>query len=215
MITPPSAENPTSGQAAPAEPGLDVTAQAFWEKNRTLILVVLGAALLAIIGREGWQYLAHQRDLGVQADYAKVSDRPEQLAAFAAAHGDHPLGGVALLRLADARYAAGDFRQAGENYKKALATLKQPALLGRARVGAAVSQVSGGDTAGGETALKSISTDTTLPKNIRAEAYYHLATLAKDAGNTAEVTRLVAEIGKVDPVSVWAQRATSLVAVSQ
>lgn len=211
MITPPHAESQSQSQPAVVyEPGFEVAVQAFWAKNRNLILGVCIAALLGIIGREVWQYVAAQKEQGVREAYAKVADRPEQLAAFAGAHSGHALAGVAWLRLADSKYAAGDFRAAAENYTKAVAGLKQPAVLGRARIGAAMSQINGTDKAAGEAALKAISTDTALPKGVRVEAAYHLATLAHEAGNTAEVTRLVAETGKIDASSSWSQRATAL-----
>ena len=175
--------------------------------------MVCAAALLAIIGREGWQYYAAQQELGVRHDYARVADRPEQLAVFAGANAGHVLAGVAYLRLADTKYAAADFRSAMENYNKAAASLKHSALLGRAKIGAAMSQINGGDKSTGEAALKGIGADATLPKNVRAEATYHLATLAFDAGNAAEVSRLVTEVGKIELSGMWAQRATALLTI--
>ena len=64
--------------------------------------------------------------------------------------------------------------------------------------------------AGAEAALKAISADSSLSRGTRAEASYHLATLAHDAGNAAEVGRLLAEMNKIDANGVWAQRATTL-----
>jgi predicted negative regulator of RcsB-dependent stress response len=214
MTTNPPAEKPSQGQAAPAiEPGFEIAAQAFWEKNRRFVLLVCTVALLVVIGREGWQYYEAQQEQGVRADYAKASDRPEQLATFAAANANHVLAGVAYLRIADTKYTAGDFRAAAENYNKAAVTLKNPALLGRARIGAAMSQIAGGDKAAGETGLKAIGTDAALLKTVRAEATYHLATLAYEAGNAAEVSRLVTELGKIDASSIWSQRATALLTI--
>lgn len=216
MITNPSAENqPKDQSAAVIEPGFEVVAQAFWDKNRRLILVVCAAGLLAVIGREGWQYFAAQHEQGVRDDYAKVADRPEQLAAFAAANPGHALAGVAYLRLADTKYTAADFRSAVENYTKAAANLKNPALLGRAKIGAAMSQINSGDKLAGAAALKAIGADATLLKDVRAEANYHLATLAYDAANATEVGRLVTEIGKIDAAGVWSQRATALLTISR
>ena len=214
MTTNPSAENQSPVQPTAAiEPGFEISAHAFWEKNRSFILMVCAAALLAIIGREGWQYYAAQQELGVRHDYARVADRPEQLAVFAGANAGHVLAGVAYLRLADTKYAAADFRSAMENYNKAAASLKHSALLGRAKIGAAMSQINGGDKSTGEAALKGIGADATLPKNVRAEATYHLATLAFDAGNAAEVSRLVTEVGKIELSGMWAQRATALLTI--
>lgn len=206
----PSAENQSQNQTVVAEPGFEVKAQAFWEKNRTFILGVCVVILVAIIAREGWQFMAASKERGLQGEYAKVADRPEQLPAFAAANSGHTLGGVAYLRVADEKYAAGDYRQALENYTKAAASLKVPAVVGRARVGAAISQLNAGDKAAAETALKAIAADASLLKTARAEAMYHSATLAHEAGNTAEVGRLVGEIDKLDGTGLWAERAASL-----
>jgi hypothetical protein len=210
MTTNPPVENQSEKQPIAVEPGFEVAAQAFWDKNRALILGLCAAALLAIIGYKGWEYFAAQREESVRADFAKAGDRPEQLAAFAAANSGHELAGVALLRVADVKYGAGDYRAALDNYTKAAGALKVTALSGRARLGAAMSQLNGGDKAAGEAALKAVAADASLLKGARAEADYHLATLAYDAGNAAEVARLVAEINKLDGASLWAERAATL-----
>ncbi|MFZ5494337.1 MAG: tetratricopeptide repeat protein [Verrucomicrobiota bacterium] len=212
MTTNPSVENqPKDQAAAPHQPGFEEAVQAFWEKNRGLILAACVIALLVVIGREGWGHYQASREREIRGAYARAADRPEQLATFAKAHEGHALAAIALLRIADQRYAAGDYRQARENYTKAAAGLKHGALLGRARIGAAMSQLNSGDKTAAEAALKEIAADAALAKGVRAEATYHLAALALEAGNTAEVSRLATEIGKIDPTSVWSQRATSLV----
>lgn len=210
MTTNAPVQNQPENQPVPSEPGFEVTAQAFWDKNRGVVLGLCAAVLLAIIGYKGWEYFAAQRENSLRADYAKAGDRPEQLASFAAANAGHELAGVAYLRVADAKYAAGDYRAALENYNKAVPALKTPAVAGRARMGAAMSQLNGSDKSAGEAALKAISADTALLKGTRAEAGYHLATLAHEAGNAAEVTRLVAEINKIDDTGLWAERAATL-----
>ena len=211
-IPPPAGHQPPDQAVVPVQPGFEDAAHAFWEKNRRLILMACVVALLVIIGREGWHLYAAKQEDEVRAAYARAADRPEQLAAFAKAHESHALAAVAHLRIADQRYAAGDNRQALENYNKAAAGLKNAALLGRARLGAAISQLNSGDKAAAEAALKAISAEAALTKGVRAEAAYHLAALAQEAGNAAEVSRLVAEIGKIDPAGIWSQRATMLVA---
>jgi hypothetical protein len=210
MTTNPPVENQSEKQPIAAEPGFEVAAQAFWDKNRTLVLGLCAAALLAIIGYKGWEYFAAQHEESVRSDFAKAGDRPEQLAAFAAANSSHELAGVAYLRVADTKYAAGDYRAAQDNYSKAAGALKVPALSGRARMGAAMSQLNGSDKIAGEAALKAIAADAVLLKGARAEADYHLLTLAHEAGNAAEVVRLAAEINKLDGTSIWAERAATL-----
>ncbi|AOS43768.1 hypothetical protein Verru16b_00825 [Lacunisphaera limnophila] len=212
MTIPPPAGNQTPEQPVAIQPGFEEAAQVFWDKNRRLILMVCAAALLVVIGREGWSYYAAEQEKGVQAEFARAADRPEQLATFAQAHSSHALAGIAWLRIADQRYAAADYRGALENYTKSVAGLKNPALLARARLGVAMSQLFSGDSAAATTSLKAISADAALSKSARAEATYHLTSLAVEAGNQAEVERLVAEIGKIDPAGIWSQRATSLMA---
>lgn len=211
MNIPPPAGHQTPEQPVAIQPGFEEAVQAFWDRNRRLILLACAAALAVVIGRYGWDYYAEQKEQSVQAEFGRAADRPEQLAAFAKTHAGHALASVAWLRLADQRYAAGDHRQALEGYNQAVAGLDNIALLGRARLGAAMSQLFNGDQAAAEAAFKAIGADASLTKGVRAEATYHLALLALEAGNHAEVDRLVAEIGKIDPAGVWSQRATTLV----
>jgi hypothetical protein len=210
----PADQTPRSPDAsAPlGEPGFEVALHVFWEKNRNLILLACATALLAIVVREGLQYFAAQQEKDVQAEYARISDQPAKLGSFAEAHAGHALAGVAWLQLADDRFSSGDYTAAAANYQKAAGSLKSSALLGRARLGAAISQVNGGDRAGGEASLKVLSADATLLKGVRAEATYHLATLAAEAGNADEVRKLVDQVSQIDATGPWSQRATVLLA---
>ena len=199
--------------AAPViEPGFEVTVQVFWEKNRSFILGACGAALLAILAREGWQYYSVQHEQDVQAEFARIADQPAKLAAFADVNSGHPLAGVAYLKLADGKYSAGDYSGAAAGYSKAAGSLKHEALLGRAKLGVAMSQLSGNDKAAGEAALKALSANSTQLKGVRAEATYHLASLATAAGKTDEVKKLVELISQIEATGSWAQRATLLLA---
>jgi len=207
----PPADQSSQGTPATYEPAFETAVHAFWAKNRQGILLVIIVALLAIVGREGWQYYSAGHEQAVQAEYAKIADQPAKLEAFASANSSHALAGVAWLRLADEKFAAGDFKTAATDYQKAAGSLQNGALLGRAKLGAAMSQLSSGDQAGGQAALKAVSSDTALDKGARAEAAYQLASLAADAGKTEEVKKLAEEVSKIDATSIWAQRATLLV----
>jgi predicted negative regulator of RcsB-dependent stress response len=202
---------PAKSQAGSA-PETDFAWQmhALWEKNRSFILLLGAIALLALIGREGWGYFTTQREQAIRLDYDTAVASPEKLAAFAAEYPTHALAGVAWLELADAEYTAGDFKTAASNYQQAAGSLAEPALKSRARLGSAMSLLAGGDLASGEAALKPLVDDATADKVVRAEACYHLATLASEAGRTDEVRNLTDEITKIDPMSVWAQRAFAL-----
>lgn len=206
----PPADQPVQAATPVYESAFETAVRAFWAKNRQIVLVLCAAALLAIIGREAWQYVAASREQAVQEEYAKIADQPAKLEAFANEHSGHALAGVALLRVADDKFSAGDYKAAGAGYQKAAGSLKNAALLGRAKLGAAVSQLKAGDQAGGEAAFKAISADAALDKSVRLEAGYHLASLAAAAGKADEVRKLAEELSKLDAMSSWAQRATML-----
>lgn len=199
--------------AAPvADPGLELTLHNFWVKNRGFIFVLCVIVLVGIIGREGWQYFSASREKSIQQDYAQIADKPDRLTAFAEANSGHPLAGIAYLQIADRKFEAADYKEASATYTKAAGSLKNEALVGRAKLGAAVSLISSGDVAGGESALKAISTDQSVSKSTRAEAAYHLASLASEAGKVEDVKKFVDDVTKNDLGGSWAQRATLLLA---
>lgn len=194
------------------EPGFEAALHDFWLKNRNLVLGLCVAALVVILAREGWQYYSAQQERGVQEEYAKLADRTDKLATFAAANPGHSLAGIALLRLADEKFSNADYKSAAASYQQASGSLKNEALVGRARLGHAMSQLNGGDKAAAEATLKVIGADQTLAKGVRAEATYHLASLAAEAGNAADVKKFADEVSKLDATSTWSRRATMLLA---
>jgi hypothetical protein len=181
----------------------------FWEKNSRAVLAACALVLVVILGKGAYEYMAAQRERAIAADYGAATT-DDQLKAFVAAHGDHVLGGLAQLRLADQAYSAGNYAEAREAYGKASGILKNDAFGQRARLGAAISAVQAGATAEGETALKQISADLALGKLVRSEAAYHLAALAAKAGNTAEAIRMIEQTTVIDPDGHWADRASML-----
>ncbi len=195
-----------------ADPGVEQNLHNFWTQNRNFIFVLCVIVLVGIIAREGWGYFSSAREKSIEQDYAQVADKPDRLAAFAEANAGHSLAGIAYLQIADRKFEAADYKEASSMYTKAAGSLKNEALLGRAKVGAAVSLINSGDAAGGESALKAVSSDGSLAKSSRAEAAYHLASLASDAGRTDDVRKYVEDANKNDQTGAWAQRATMLLA---
>ena len=180
--------------------------ETLWINNRRFIYAILAAALVLVVGREGWNYVGAQRELAVQEGYSAATGNDTKLATFAAANTGHALSGAAFLSLADTKYSAGSYAAAADLYTKAQTNLTNGALAGRAGLGAAMSKLGSGDRANGEAALKALAADVAVFKAVRAEATYHLAALAAEAGNTADVTKLTEEISQIDPSGVWAQR---------
>ena len=128
--------------------GLEEKLHVFWQKNGVAVLVLCGLVLLGIIAKGGWDYLNRQKELDVEKDYAAATT-PEARKAFAAAHPEHSLAGIAQLRLADDAYAAGKFADALVGYEAVQKTLHGGPLAARAKLGAALAKISSGKAADG------------------------------------------------------------------
>ena len=183
--------------------------QLFLKKNRTLLVGVCAAVLLALVAKWGWDYLARQKELDVEKAYAAATTS-DQLKAFITANPSHTLGGIAQLRIADEAYEAGKAADAIAGYEKAIAALKTGPLAARAKLGRALAKAHASKAAEATTELKQIADDTTQFKALRAEAAYHLTSLAVESGNAAEAQKMVDQLNQIDPMGAWAQRAIML-----
>ncbi|MFZ9745307.1 MAG: tetratricopeptide repeat protein [Opitutaceae bacterium] len=217
MTTPASpVPNPPAGDdrnlvAAATSPAItfEDRVRTFWTGNRNVITGLCVGVALAILAKGGWDHLQREQETGVVQVYA-AADSSEKLKAFAAAHAGHPLAGVAQLRLADEAYQAGKATDAVALYQQAAATLKGDPLGARARMGRAVAQLAAGQAAEASLALKALADDSTQLKAVRAEAAYHLASLAVEAKNAEEAQRLVDQLMQIDVSSPWTQQAMML-----
>lgn len=183
--------------------------QAFWHNYRRFILLLVIMGLAVIVGREMVQYMWKVRERRTVEAYA-AADNSDKLKAFAAKHESHALAGFALLRLADEAYGARNYSEAAATYEKAVASLKEPAMATRARIGAAISHALGGDRAKGEAALKALADDMGILAGQRTEARYHLAALALGDGRVDEARTALDEIMQTDLTGMWGQRAYML-----
>jgi len=180
-----------------------------WNNNRTGIAIGCGLILLVVLGKGVWELYESRREAGIEQDYAMAAT-PEKLKAFAGAHPTHALSGLAELRLADDAYVAGRFAEAIVAYDQAVAALKEGPLAARAQLGGAIAKLQAGKTADGESTLKQLSHDGSQLKGIRAEATYHLASFAADAGKADDVVKYSDQLMQLDPASTWTQRALAL-----
>ena len=205
-----SPRNPGGGDAAPPiNPGFEDRFHSFWEKNNRGIYIICCLILVGILAKGGWEYFAAQHESQVEADYAAAAT-PGQLKAFAAAHPDHSLAGLAHLQTADAAYAANNVAEALAGYQQAADILKTGPFAARARLGLAMCQIQSGQAAEGESALRQLADDPQGFRAVRTEATYQLASFAAASGRGAEVQRLAAQLLQIDPNSSWTQRAFAL-----
>lgn len=191
---------------APVAPNFEETLRKFWQKNSKAIYFACATAFVVIIAKGGLEYFRAQKEKDIAADYAAASTS-EKLRSFASQHPDHLLGAAATLRLADEAYSAAKYTDAMASYQKAASVFKTGPFGARALLGAAISKVLSGQTADGEISLKQLADDASQLKVIRAEAAYHLATIAMEAGRTDDAVKYFDLVSTLDPAGTWSRRA--------
>lgn len=190
-------------------PGLEDRLQLFWERYSKVIVLGVVVVVVAIAGRGLVGWMSARQDAATRAEFATVEGK-DALLAFAAAHPSHSLAGVALLQVADELYAAGDFAGAGAAYRDAATSLGEQPLAGRALLGAAISVIQAGKTEEGVAVLRQLADDVARTAVIRAEAAYHLASIARESGRIDEANRRVEQIAALGDTGLWGQRALML-----
>lgn len=181
----------------------------FWEKNSKAVIALCVLILLGVLAKGLWEYMSRQKELDIEKAYAAATTS-DQLKTFSAAHAQHSLGGIAQLRLADEAYAAGKFAEAITGYDAAFSVLKGSPLAARIQMGRSLAKIQSGKVAEGSTELKQLLDDANQLRAIRAEAGYHLASLAGEARDSAQVQKISEQLLQIDPSSLWTQRALTL-----
>jgi hypothetical protein len=205
----PSVDDRNLVPTGPTTATFEDKANAFWEKNRGLLIGLCVAVVVLLVGKGVWEHFAAQKELEIEKAFAAATTT-DQLKSFAAANSGHALAGIAHLRIADEAYVAGKGAEATAAYEQALAQIKTGPLASRAQLGRALSKVQAGKATEATAELKQLAGDANQPKPLRAEASYHLASLAAEARNADEVQKLSDQIMQLDPTSGWAARAMAL-----
>jgi hypothetical protein len=203
-------------QATPSDPNQARASQSpeeflkqAWGRYGFAFYVLCGAVAVGILAKGGLDYLNVQKELGIQKDFSACVSN-DSFRDFAAAHPGHPLTGVAELTVADNLYSAGKYSDAVSVYSSAVADLPKVPVLGRAKLGLAMSQALAGKTADAEVGLRLLLNDAGQLKTIRCEAGYHLAGIAVAAGRGADVQAIAEQVMRIDATSPFAERTFSL-----
>ena len=93
----------------------------------------------------------------------------------------------------------GDLAAALISYDLASTSLKTPVLAARAQLGAAITRIQSGQVNEGMQTLKQLADNPKQFQALRAEAVYHLASLAAVAGQADQVRQLSAQLLQIDP----------------
>lgn len=177
----------------------------YWMENKGFITACITVLALLIIGFNGMKiYVGYAQDK-IQSAYAEAK-ASDTLAAFATAHSNKPLGGLAALQVADTAYTAGEFATAAEFYGIALRAVENDILLGRATIGQAFATFYLSDPDKGLAQLRAIAADNTLPEAIRAEAAYHLAIEADVSGDVNAFENYATQVSSSSTSGQWQQR---------
>jgi len=202
---PPHAHNPnTAGNTdqAPRPPTTDEQFRAFWLKNEKNIYIACAVVVVFVLVFVFWKSMRNSTADTVGAAYAAATT-PDQWRIFVNNNPGSPLAAAASLRLADDAYQKKNYAEAAADYEKAAAD-KTAIFASRALLGAAMSKILGGQSAEGENRLTQIANDATLPAIIRAEATFHLATLAENANRAEAAAKLYDQVIALAPKSAWA-----------
>jgi len=204
---PPHAHNPNAGNTdvTPRPPTTDEQFRAFWLKNEKNVYIACAVVVVLALVFVLWKSMRSSTADTVGAAYA-AAVTPDQLRIFINNNSGSPLAAAASLRLADDAYQKKNYAEAAAGYEKAAAD-KTAVFAPRALVGAAMSKILGGQATEGENRLNQILNDTTLPSVFRAEAAFHLATLAENAGRTDAAGKLYDQVITLAPKSPWAEDA--------
>jgi hypothetical protein len=200
---------PSDPRTPEVEPHFGDRLRLFWERYASAVYIFCCLIAIAIVAKGIIDYLAVQRELAIQKEFAACTTL-DSYKAFATEHPRHPLAALVDMRSADESYAAGRFGDAAGAYERALAILPAGPFQARARLGLAISRAQAGSGAEAEAGLRQIVNDESELKAIRCEAGYHLAVLAVASGRVGDVQKLAEQLMQIDPSSPFAERAFQL-----
>jgi len=194
-----------SDAAVPAEEWL----LDLWKKYRVAIIAAIVAIAAIIVGRGAVLHLQAKQEAETRAAFAAATGQDELLA-FARQHEGHSLGAVALLNVGDEYFRDGDYAAAANYYAEAEKQLDDKVLADRARLGRGMALVHAGQRSEGVALLQALADDTEATEGLRAEALFHLASLAHEDGDDARAREILDQLETIAPTGIWASRASAL-----
>lgn len=176
-----------------------------WNDNKTAIMSGALVVLFAVVGFQVFRWYQEDSVRKMQAAYAAANDEAAKLA-FAASHNDKALSGVGLLSIADEKYAADAFTEAATLYSQAADALQGHLAQGRAMIGQGVALIRAEDIEGGKLVLNELAGGKDFLQSYKAEAIYHLASIAVQDKQYDEAKLLISQMETLDYAGIWASQ---------
>lgn len=176
-----------------------------WNNNKAAIVGGSLAVLIAVVGSQFFRWYQEDTLHAMQASYAAAEDSEAKLA-FAAEYSDQSLSGVALLAIADEKYAADAFTEAAELYTRATDALQGHFVQGRALIGQGIAWIRAGDVDAGKLALATVADGEDYLQSHKAEAIYHLASIAVQDKDYDSAKLLMSQMETLDHGGMWASQ---------
>lgn len=180
-----------------------------WHEYKKVILGAIAAIALVLAGW-GIITIVQQRQEARIATEFQEAVAMDDIKAFAEKNSPHPLAAVAYLEVADYHFANGDFEEAARYYDLAARDFGDAPPAGRAKIGQGVSMAQAGQEAEALSHFEQVAGDPGNYSVIRAEAYYHAATLAMEAGQTDTAHDYIERVSEIDRSQMWTSRAFGL-----
>lgn len=198
-----------TGDALPPDAEFDEKFMDFWKKNGVLIFGAIAAIGLGVVCYQAFGLFQEYRKQSVATEFS-ADQSTSGLNAFIAKHPQHPLTGLALLRLGHEDFANEKFADAADKYQRAATLIEDSALVQRATVGQGVALIRAGQVDAGIAVLKALTENPAGFQSARAEAAYNVAIVYWERQNFAEMDKAIKQIEALDQSGIWMFRASQL-----
>ncbi|MEO0796486.1 MAG: tetratricopeptide repeat protein [Verrucomicrobiota bacterium] len=192
------------------EADIEDRAWLFWQRNKTGVILGALILILGVGGVNTWQLVQASSFENMQADFSAAVGDDAKLQSFGTDNLSSPLGGVALLQLADKKYADGDYEGAAPLYLESLQPLQNTMVLGRAQLGLGMAQIKAGQQDAGRSTLSALVADPTALEAVRGEALFELGQLELMQGNRDAAKSWLDQAVALENAEIWKSQAERL-----
>lgn len=182
----------------------------WWQENRNSILTTFAILVIGVAGIELVKIFRQQAFENMQKDFLEARASTNTLENFGERHRSQPLGGLALLKVADERFEEGAFMEAERLYGEASESLAETPISARARLGQAVSALENGDVDKARIRLSQLADDPSVLSSFRAEAAFRLGIAALENDDISAANNWLSKAESLDTTESWKTQVEAL-----